>query len=39
MSITLIYVVIDLYNRANDLDIKLVDDEFLPVIYDNTTDA
>jgi len=35
MSITLIYVVIDLYNRANYFDTQLVDNEFLPMIYDD----
>jgi hypothetical protein len=38
MSITLIYVVIDLYNRANYFDTKLGDKEFLSMIYDNKTD-
>jgi hypothetical protein len=37
MGITLIYVVSDFYRRANSLDTKLEDDEFLPMIYDETT--
>lgn len=38
MSITLIYVVIEFYHRANDLNLMSVDDEFVPVIYDDTAD-
>jgi len=38
MSITLIYVVIDLYNRANYLDPQVVDNEFLSMIYDDKND-
>jgi len=36
MSFTLIYVVLDLYNRANYLDIKLPENEFIPMISDKT---
>jgi hypothetical protein len=38
MSITLVYAVMELYNRANDLDITLGDNEFISMVYD-TTDA
>jgi hypothetical protein len=34
MSLTLIYVVVDLYDRANYLDAKLPENEFIPMIYD-----
>jgi hypothetical protein len=37
MSITLIYVVIDLYHRANSLDAKLPENEFISMIYDKAT--
>ncbi|CAF2948939.1 unnamed protein product [Rotaria sp. Silwood2] len=36
MSITLIYVVIDLYNRAQYFNTKLPDNQFLSMIYDKT---
>jgi hypothetical protein len=39
MSLTLIYVVINLYNRAQYLDTKLADNEFLPMISDEPTDV
>jgi hypothetical protein len=39
MSLTVIYVVINLYNRAQYLDIKLADNEFLPMISDEPTDV
>ncbi|CAF3483717.1 unnamed protein product [Rotaria sordida] len=38
MSITLIYVVINLYSRVQYVDTKLPDDKFLPMIYDTTPD-
>jgi hypothetical protein len=38
MSITLVYVVLDLYSRAKNLDTKLSDNEFMPMINDKTTD-
>jgi hypothetical protein len=34
MSFTLIYVVIDLYDRAKHLDAKLPENEFIPMTYD-----
>jgi hypothetical protein len=37
MSFTLIYVVLDLYDRAHYLDMKLPENEFIPMIYDKTT--
>jgi hypothetical protein len=36
MSITLVYVVIDLYHRANNLDNANEEIEFIPMIYDTT---
>jgi hypothetical protein len=36
MSITLIYVVIDLYNRADSLDAKLPENEFISMTHDKT---
>jgi hypothetical protein len=37
MSLTLIYVVIDLYDRANYLDAKLPESEFISMIHDKKT--
>lgn len=37
MSLTLIYVVFDLYDRANFLESKLPDNEFISILSDNTT--
>lgn len=36
MSITLVYVVIELYDRANSLDIKIPDIEFIPMILNSS---
>lgn len=38
MSITLVYVVIDLYDRAKYLDIAIPDNKFVSMIYDKTKD-
>jgi hypothetical protein len=37
MGFTLIYVVIDIFNRANHLDAKLPESEFIPMIFDKTS--
>ena len=38
MSFTLVYVVTDLYDRANYFDATFGDNEFIPMIYDNTNE-
>ena len=38
MSITLIYVVADLYDRANSLDSTMNDEEFISMIFDKSTE-
>lgn len=36
MSITLVYVVVDLYDRANSFDSTMNNEEFISMIYDST---
>ena len=39
MGVTLVYVVIDLYDRATNFESKLPDNEFISMIYDQTSDT
>lgn len=39
MSITLIYVVADLYDRANYFNANFEDNQFIPIIYDDTNES
>lgn len=38
MSITLIYVAADLYDRANSLDLTMNDEEFVSMVFDKSTE-